>query len=129
MPLRGTCNECICSKCADICCASCEKCMGGLGWNIPECFRQREAKRMDIKEYREKVIAYIDGLDDEEFDAMMIRAGIENCLLECERFGNIDWDSETCVDCSREYEELFDKCLEEHNKLVKSKYQVLETSL
>jgi len=41
MPLRGTCDECICSKCGDICCCACERCMGGLGWNIPECFKEK----------------------------------------------------------------------------------------
>jgi len=37
---------------------------------------------MDIKNYSKKVFDYIDNLSDEEFDAMLVRAGIENCPFE-----------------------------------------------
>jgi len=37
---------------------------------------------MDIKKYGDDVFKYIDILSDEEFDAMMVRAGIEKCPLE-----------------------------------------------
>lgn len=39
---------------------------------------------MDIKKYGQKVLDYIDNLSDEEFDQMLIRAGIENCPFEDE---------------------------------------------
>lgn len=37
---------------------------------------------MDIKNYSKKVSDYIDSLSDEELDAMLVRAGIENCPFE-----------------------------------------------
>ena len=37
---------------------------------------------MDIEIYSKKVLDYIDSLSDEEFDEMLLRAGIENCPFE-----------------------------------------------
>lgn len=39
---------------------------------------------MDIKNYSKKISDFIDNLSDEEFDAMLVRAGIENCPFEDE---------------------------------------------
>lgn len=39
---------------------------------------------MDIESYGKSVSDYFDNLTDEDFDAMLIRAGIENCPFEDE---------------------------------------------
>jgi hypothetical protein len=37
---------------------------------------------------------------------------IRNCLLICKQFGNLDGMVGSCVDCSYNNEELFNKCWE-----------------
>ena len=39
---------------------------------------------MDIKQYSQKVIKFIDNLTDEEFDQLLINTGIEECPFEDE---------------------------------------------
>jgi len=64
---------------------------------------------------------YFETVTPEQFEKDLIEAGIENCPNKCDRFGNLEWDVVSCVDCAVDNKVLFNACWDESHKDVKPK--------